>query len=77
MVDWRMPQMILTRLDGSREPSELSIPRTKVAESADVMKKVMIKIRATTASIVPQGRCSSARNKAVEISFCTASPIGA
>ncbi|MNW07410.1 hypothetical protein D3C71_2040090 [compost metagenome] len=58
---------------GFKLPSVVNMPRTNVAESAEVMKKIMIKIVAMKATIVPKGSCSNIRNRAVVVSCLTAS----
>ncbi|MNI83772.1 hypothetical protein D3C73_1406140 [compost metagenome] len=73
MADCMIPQVNFTLVLGSSLPSEVSMPNTNVAESADVIKKIMIRSVATTAKIVPKGNCSSIRNKAVVVSSLTAS----
>ncbi|MNP61008.1 hypothetical protein D3C76_1561440 [compost metagenome] len=73
MADCKIPQVNFTLVLGSNLPSEVSMPSTKVAESADVIKKIMIRSVAMNATIVPNGSCSSIRNKAVVVSSLTAS----
>ena len=46
-------------LAGLRLPLVVNVPSTKVAESAEVMKKVPIKKMATSDMIVPMGYCSN------------------
>lgn len=73
MVDCRTPHISLTLAEGFNAPLLDNIPRTKVAESADVTKNVMINIVAKPAIIVPRGSCSSIINNALVTSRCTAS----
>ena len=48
MLDWMTPQMIFTLFGGVNEPYVDCMPNTKVAESAEVMKKHAIRITAIT-----------------------------
>ena len=48
IVDWMIPQVSLTLFGGVNEPFVDCIPRTNVAESADVMKNEAIKKIAKT-----------------------------
>ena len=48
IVDWIIPQVSLTVFGGVNEPFVDCMPRTNVAESADVMKNDTIKIIANT-----------------------------
>lgn len=66
--DCRTPRVSFTLFEGLLSPLDDSIPRTKVAESAEVIKKVMIKIVAITAGNVQRGSCSRVINKAEVIS---------
>lgn len=56
--------MNFTLLSGFKEPCEVCIPSTKVAESADVMKNAAIKVIAIIAMMVPNGKLSNIPNKA-------------
>ena len=47
IVDWMTPQTIFTLLGGVNDPYVDCIPKTKVAESADVTKKEAINMIAT------------------------------
>jgi len=47
IVDWMIPQVSLTVFGGVNDPFVDCIPKTKVAESADVMKNEMINTIAT------------------------------
>jgi hypothetical protein len=49
------PQLILTALGGLRLPLVDCIPRTNVAESADVLKNVPIRNTAMIVATVPNG----------------------
>src|SRR5699024_5131018 len=59
IVDWIKPQMSLTLFGGVNEPFVDCIPRTKVAESADVMKNEAIKIMAATDKMSDHGIASN------------------
>jgi hypothetical protein len=50
-----MPQITLIALEGFNFPSEQKIPKTKVAESAEVIKNVTISSKETRLSIKPAG----------------------
>lgn len=66
-------QVSLTLALGFSLPSDVSMPSTKVAESADVMKKIIIRIVAINDTMVPKGNCSSMTKRAVVVSPLTAS----
>ena len=73
--DWIMPHVNLIQFGGLRFPCVLSVPRTNVAESADVIKKVAIKTMAMSDMNAPRGNCSRSVNKAtsfpcVSMTFC-------
>src|SRR5699024_177126 len=53
--DCKIPQMSFTELGGNRLPPVVCIPNTKVAESADVMKNVLISSIPINDRIVPYG----------------------
>ena len=53
--DCETPQMILIIFGGCIEPSVVCIPKTNVAESADVMKNVLISITATIDNTIDIG----------------------
>lgn len=72
IADWRTPQMILILFLGLRSPLEESIPRTKVAESAEVIKKVIISKVASRQTTVLNGSFLKVINKAEVISASTA-----
>src|SRR5699024_7694065 len=71
------PHVILTELGGLKSPSLVSIPRTNVAESADVIKKIAITIIVIIDITKPNGNCSSIPKVIVSISKSdnTASPL--
>ncbi|MNW64382.1 hypothetical protein D3C74_426620 [compost metagenome] len=74
IADCMIPQVNFTLVLGFSLPSEDSMPNTKVAESADVIKKVMMRRVAMNAPIEPKGNCSNIRNRgAVVASSLTAS----
>ena len=50
------PQVTLTSMLGSMAPSVDMLPRTKVAESPEVTKKMLTSTSATTEMIGPKGR---------------------
>src|SRR5699024_3268260 len=60
--------VILTELGGLKSPSVVSIPRTNVAESADVIKKIAITIIVIIDITKPNGNCSSIPKVLVSIS---------
>src|SRR5699024_12564770 len=62
------PHVILTELGGLKSPSVVSIPRTNVAESADVIKKIAITIIVIIDITKPNGNCSSIPKVIVSIS---------
>ena len=53
--DWTKPHRIFLLLEGFRSPSEVNIPSIKVAEFADVIKKVDSSTTVTMDSIEPRG----------------------
>ena len=55
IVDWISPHTSFTGFDGVNEPCVDCMPNTKVAESAEVMKKHAIKITAETERNKDQG----------------------
>src|SRR5690625_308815 len=65
---WANPHVILTELGGLKSPSVVSIPRTNVAESADVIKKIAITIIVIIDITKPNGNCSSIPKVIVSIS---------
>ncbi len=75
--DCAIPQTTFTMFDGFREPPVVCIPRTNVAESADVIKKVLIKITATIDNTIDIGNSlktannvSSVFNPVKSVTFC-------
>ena len=66
-TDWMTPHVNLIELGGFRFPWVVKVPRTKVAESAEVIKNVPIKKMATMDMIEPMGNCSRRMNKATSI----------
>src|SRR5699024_3328601 len=57
------PQINLTTLGGYKLPPVVCIPSTNVAESADVIKKILINNMATSDITVPSGNCSNTENR--------------
>lgn len=55
MSDCNIPQINFTRFEGFKSPFDDIIPRTNVAESAEVTKNVMISTMATTEITPPKG----------------------
>jgi len=53
--DCTSPQIIFFLFDGLRSPPEVNIPRTNVAEFADVTKNVQSKTNVIAESIEPSG----------------------
>ncbi len=53
--DWIAPQVNLTRLEGFRLPLVVNVPRTNVAESAEVIKNVPMRNMAMRDMAVPAG----------------------
>ena len=51
----RIPQNIFLLFCGFRFPSEVSMDSTKVAESAEVMKKIISKTMAINDKTIPNG----------------------
>src|SRR5699024_2398678 len=64
---WMIPQVNLIRFGGFNIPFVVCIPRTKVAESADVMKKVVIKVIDKTIEIVLKGNSLKVANRAISV----------
>src|SRR5699024_4984056 len=55
-ADWTSPQINFTIYGGLNKPFVVCIPRTNVAESADVIKKVLIRIMAITVATILSGK---------------------
>src|SRR5690625_4529233 len=62
------PQVNLTRKGGFNIPFVVCIPITKVAESADVIKNVLINIIDKTIAIVLKGNSFKVANNAISVS---------
>src|SRR5699024_4451505 len=58
------PQMTFILIGGAREPLDVMVLNTYVAESADVIKKIKIKIIPIVLVINPNGKCSNIANNA-------------
>ena len=69
------PQMIFILLSGFKSPCRENIPITKVAESAEVTKKVIIRIVATKEAIFPKGKWASVANNPTVTSLVTVATI--
>ncbi len=54
--DWVAPQAIFLSAGGFKSPLEVIIPKTKVAESAEVMKKIKRRINAVKERKLPIGK---------------------
>ncbi len=54
-------QMVMTLLLGLRLPLEVRTPKTKVAELAEVMKKIVVNSNAKKLSTTPKGSVSKNR----------------
>lgn len=65
ITDWIIPHVNLTELAGFKLPFVVCIPRTNVAESADVTKNVQIRIIAIPANNEPNGKCWRTANSAI------------
>lgn len=52
-----IPQITFTLLGGFNFPPVVCMPSTKVAESADVTKNVVIKHTVSTDKMIPNGSC--------------------
>ncbi len=66
-ADWIIPQTNFTRFGGLRLPFVVCIPSTNVAESADVIKKVLIRKIASNENTVENGKFSSTVNSATSL----------
>ena len=62
MADCARPQITFTILDGSNEPFVVCMPNTNVAESAEVMKNVLIKITAIIERTIDNGSSLNTAN---------------
>src|SRR5699024_7194638 len=62
---WAKPQIIFIVTDGFNDPNVVCIPKTNVAESADVTKNVTININVIIDSTNPNGTASKTPNSAV------------
>ena len=75
--DCAIPQTTFTIFDGFKEPFVVCIPRTNVAESADVIKKVLINMTAIIYNTIDKGNSlktannvSSVFNPVKSVTFC-------
>lgn len=66
-ADTRIPHTILVMFGGFRLPFVVCIPRTKVAESAEVIKNVLISIIANIEVNVLNGKCANTANNDTSI----------
>src|SRR5699024_4051223 len=64
---WMNPQINLILRGGFNIPFVVCIPITNVAESADVIKNVLIKTIDRTVAIVPSGSSPNVANKAISV----------
>src|SRR5699024_584505 len=64
---WMNPQINLILRGGFNIPFVVCIPITNVAESADVIKNVLINTIDNTEAIVLKGSCSSVANNAISV----------
>src|SRR5699024_8296477 len=64
---WIRPHANLIFIGGFNIPFVVCIPITNVAESADVMKNVLIKTIASTVEIVPHGNSFNVEKSAISV----------
>ena len=72
---WRTPHITFVLMSGFKSPFLDIIPRTKVAESADVMKKVQRRTTVTMEMMWPKGTCSMTMKKAVSVTWMASAAI--
>lgn len=71
IIDKMVPQIIFILISGFRSPFRENIPMTKVAESAEVTKKVIIRMVAIKEITLPMGRCPRVANRPTVTSLIT------
>src|SRR5690625_2748871 len=66
-ADWINPQISLILSGGLNIPFVVCIPMTNVAESAEVIKKIAIRIIPTIVKIVGNGNSPNVANNAISV----------